>query len=441
MQLIQKEVQRIQKLEIPVKEIWIERVEGPIGNLSQDQRETKVKTFTEADAFLRKQAETAGNFGYDKTDFKVTWKDGSEYKGRYDLQKIDLYRTDLLQNQMKDEIEFMAGIYRPAHFKDDAWQRHLSELDPKMVEERKEWLRTCEGLDVERKEMGELYQYSKAYVPKALTNDEEKPECSKRYETLINQFMSENPGLANALSYSTSKVFDEVNVKIAGLMLQEGYEAIDLSRQIKENSPLLDEQEGGVIAVSKAFKGDFQEYVQKIFETKADQLIDFISAETAREQASPYSKTPPGEAEYQRCVYKIARENDRDLPIVITPTMDSIIAKKMFEEGYTREDVMDGLKDSRNVLPVNRTESEYPAIVAAEAQLQVLYKEGKSSNEAAKEMILKDYPKKDITNALMKHAPNMPERSDEARKEAQKIIRSADRQAKKVQTQAQGIAM
>lgn len=66
-------------------------------------------TIAEADALLRSWAWHAPQTGaYDKTDFKVTFKSGPIYQGRFDLQYQHRIKTDLLKAQMVGFIRYGA---------------------------------------------------------------------------------------------------------------------------------------------------------------------------------------------------------------------------------------------------------------------------------------------------------------------------------------------
>lgn len=100
-----------------VKEIWLNRAEGPHEECGKPRT---VHTFDEANAVLREWALTApAEGGYDKTDFKITFDDGSEalrevYQGRYDLKHHTVERPDLAKH-VRDFLGFYAGTWRPAH--------------------------------------------------------------------------------------------------------------------------------------------------------------------------------------------------------------------------------------------------------------------------------------------------------------------------------------
>lgn len=72
-------------------------------------------TWKEADAILKAWAKTAPgpHEGYDKCDFWVTWADGENYQGRYDLKRHDTDFLELLARHIRDFIQFYAGTHKP----------------------------------------------------------------------------------------------------------------------------------------------------------------------------------------------------------------------------------------------------------------------------------------------------------------------------------------
>ena len=72
-------------MKIKAKEIWLRRAEGKIeecGAISV----IGDNLWERANEILQKWGLTAPEVGYDKCDFKVTFDDGEEYEGRFDLQ-------------------------------------------------------------------------------------------------------------------------------------------------------------------------------------------------------------------------------------------------------------------------------------------------------------------------------------------------------------------
>ncbi|GIN75082.1 hypothetical protein PVM79_18430 [Bacillus licheniformis] len=68
---------------IDVERITLERLEGP----SQECIKKSHNTWKQAEATISEWALTSPkNGGYNKVDFHIVWKDGSEYSGRFALQ-------------------------------------------------------------------------------------------------------------------------------------------------------------------------------------------------------------------------------------------------------------------------------------------------------------------------------------------------------------------
>ena len=110
---------------IKVKEIWLERVEGPRKECGQ----VTVRSFMEADEVLKRWARTAPgkDGGYDKCDFTVTYTDGETYAGRYDLKRHDMGFSNLLGWYMVKNIEWYAGRTNDPWVGMEHYQRWLQE--------------------------------------------------------------------------------------------------------------------------------------------------------------------------------------------------------------------------------------------------------------------------------------------------------------------------
>lgn len=109
---------------VPVKLIILNRAEGP----TKDLGGRKATSFQAADEFLRQWARTAPKKGggYDKTDFKVEWKDGETYEGRYDLQNEDKLKVALLGPHIMDWLTFHAGLRYPQHMSREEYDSYLN---------------------------------------------------------------------------------------------------------------------------------------------------------------------------------------------------------------------------------------------------------------------------------------------------------------------------
>jgi hypothetical protein len=111
---------------IPVKSVWLNRAEGPI-------RETGARTvdsLSAADAQLKRWAHSAPKKGggYDKTDFRIEWADGETYEGRYDLQREDEGKSNLLGSHVQHYLNFHAGLFCPEHMSREDYENYLKRV-------------------------------------------------------------------------------------------------------------------------------------------------------------------------------------------------------------------------------------------------------------------------------------------------------------------------
>ena len=90
-----------------ITKITLHRAEG----LTAECIEVSVvpPTLENADAILRKWARTAPEqgYGYHKTDVFIEWEDGFSYRGRYDLQREDMFKASI-QKHIQKTLEFAA---------------------------------------------------------------------------------------------------------------------------------------------------------------------------------------------------------------------------------------------------------------------------------------------------------------------------------------------
>lgn len=108
--------------------IEIERVEG---KKSECGRHT-VTTWTAANTLLNQMSHTAPECGgYDKTDFKVTFDDGSEYAGRVDLSRD---QSQNLGYHILEFARFYSGRHCPSHLDDSDYSRLMSQHSPEQKE-------------------------------------------------------------------------------------------------------------------------------------------------------------------------------------------------------------------------------------------------------------------------------------------------------------------
>jgi hypothetical protein len=94
-----------------IEYIIIERAEGLI---EETLKPVVVHTFAGSDRILRQWATTAPNTGgYDKCDFILIFKDGYQYKGRFDLQKQHETGNELLKEHVESLQKHHAGMGNP----------------------------------------------------------------------------------------------------------------------------------------------------------------------------------------------------------------------------------------------------------------------------------------------------------------------------------------
>lgn len=124
--------------------VELTRAEGPINECGRSHTWHGEACIERGDERLRQWAATAPNRGgYDKCDFKVTWSDGSEYEGRFDLERQHTSASWLLGEHMVSFQKYMAGEIRPAHATPDRWRAHMREhVEGIYGEQAREWLDT-----------------------------------------------------------------------------------------------------------------------------------------------------------------------------------------------------------------------------------------------------------------------------------------------------------
>jgi hypothetical protein len=114
---------------IAAVKITINRAEGPTDLCRKPQTFEGSRCWTAANAWLMGQSETfPAEGGYDKHDFTVEFADGESYSGRLDCKASDCEDADLnVGAHVRDFIEFMAGVRRPAWMNDMQWARALAQ--------------------------------------------------------------------------------------------------------------------------------------------------------------------------------------------------------------------------------------------------------------------------------------------------------------------------
>lgn len=124
---------------IQPKEIKISRAEG----MAHECVTRVVRTYDEANAMLRAWSATAPKGGcYDKCDFWVTFEDGYQYAGRYDLKHWSEERPDLA-GHMRSFVRYLAGE-PPAWMNEAQKERfYLQRIEEaKETADAQEWLKT-----------------------------------------------------------------------------------------------------------------------------------------------------------------------------------------------------------------------------------------------------------------------------------------------------------
>jgi hypothetical protein len=114
---------------IPAVKITINRAEGPHDLCGHPMTFDGPECWLDANVWLLRQSRTfPATGGYDKHDFSVEFADGETYQGRLDCKASNCDDPDLnVGKHMRDFIEFMAGIRRPAWMNDMQWARALAQ--------------------------------------------------------------------------------------------------------------------------------------------------------------------------------------------------------------------------------------------------------------------------------------------------------------------------
>lgn len=123
-------------MKIKAVKITIDRVEGP-SHLCRTDTFEGANVWEQAQRCIDKHCETI-NGGYDKTDFKVWFADGSEpYEGRLDLYNPTYPKRDTsnLPDHIAQHCLFYIGVWRPSHMTIEKYQSILAgyrKYDPTM---------------------------------------------------------------------------------------------------------------------------------------------------------------------------------------------------------------------------------------------------------------------------------------------------------------------
>lgn len=124
-----------------IKTIEIIRREGRV---NQTNIKHYAESWKDADEILNSMATTAPVEGYDKTDFHITFKDGTTYNGRYDLKHLDVEIANLFDH-VKDFILYHAGLSKPLWLSREQYKNSLSGIDK---ESYKDFAREYLGIDI-----------------------------------------------------------------------------------------------------------------------------------------------------------------------------------------------------------------------------------------------------------------------------------------------------
>lgn len=103
---------------IQVESVTVSRAEGP----TKDLGERTASTLEAADAILRRWSRTAPEEGH---GFKITWQDGEVYNGRYDLEREDGTKKNLIGEHVQQFLTFHAGYWCPSHLTKEAYADYL----------------------------------------------------------------------------------------------------------------------------------------------------------------------------------------------------------------------------------------------------------------------------------------------------------------------------
>ncbi len=108
---------------IQVQSITIIPGEGPIDG-SND--EVTVDSWFAADSLLFKIAKgSPSGRSCLKTDFRITFEDGSTYKGRYEVRNLRVEFPEL-RAHVQDFVRYSSGIDCPEHMTESDWREYLN---------------------------------------------------------------------------------------------------------------------------------------------------------------------------------------------------------------------------------------------------------------------------------------------------------------------------
>lgn len=108
----------------------------------------KHMSWADADAAIRRAARVAPENGcYDKTDFVITWSDGTEYKGRIDIARKHAEQDHPLSQHVWGHMVFHGGMCDPlpSHATPESYVEYLRVVhrdSPSDYAQYPGWLRT-----------------------------------------------------------------------------------------------------------------------------------------------------------------------------------------------------------------------------------------------------------------------------------------------------------
>ena len=108
-----------------ITSVWLNRAEGPTvlcGALTVPPEHVTA-------TFIAWGQTAPKDGGYNKVDFKVTWEDGSEYEGRFDMEFGGVDGHGGFWQSLERRLEYYACVRRPSHFKDNHWKHHCENME------------------------------------------------------------------------------------------------------------------------------------------------------------------------------------------------------------------------------------------------------------------------------------------------------------------------
>lgn len=163
---------------------------------------SKYFTWKELDNAIYKASCHAPNNGaYDKTSYTVVWTDGTEYSGRLDLQYKDSYKTNIIQNSIRDYLTFMNGTNKPAHMTYQDYTLHMEQDSEKLKQ-------------IERY-LNELsYSDSEPVTPPEKSTNETNSNVINLFDHKRNKEQTETKEAVKTLVNASSSVIDFTNIRV-----------------------------------------------------------------------------------------------------------------------------------------------------------------------------------------------------------------------------------